>query len=452
MSKLLSKEAEDRLLKAARDVTSLVDDEGYKPTDAVVKVAEQYGLGPEMVKRVCEAHNAGRLTYQRETNHDILDKMASFDLASPEQAIVRLWPTNAESTIASKVAEKVSTAVDPCYSAPPAGPRPDHTKAVKIALAHPLPYTVEKTASAEPPQKSFSARYAEYCTEKKARQKLEYDYLNSRDEFQLSIQKIAGYFKQHQYNRLPYGAVAVNVPLMFGKEGSAILSYLESRHGLNQTKESADRKNPKHYCVDKTAEPYLSIEAAIKSAKATNNLMRLRDTADATIQKMAEDLGEAPVPTSAQPSRPLTVLGGQKEANWLTGMLGGSIPRAMFQQAQPASTQDLVRGYEDRLTDPDHENQLRTIRAKAMLTEFMSNDDIISGYDPNEVLNAYNAISQLAPRSSTQPAVIRPLLQKWLAQGGKIEPFEAAETANIENTITKNQNPEGVTQHGMSAK
>lgn len=446
MSKLLSKEAQDRLMNAARDVTTLVDDQGFGPTDAVVKVAEQYGLGPEMVKRVCEAYNAGRLTYQRETNHDILDKMASFDLASPERAINKLWPADTQKAVADKIAAVQSTVVSSVYSTAPVGPRPDDARAVKTALSNPLPYT-EKLASAEPAPKTFADRYDEFLTEKKARQKLEYEFLTSKDEFQLSVQKIAGYFKQHLHDRLPYGAIAVNVPLMFGKEGAAILGYLESRHGLNRIKEAADRKNPKHYCVDKSAEPYRSFATAIKAAEDTNKLMRLRAESDATVHKLAQAVGEAPAdPVEV---KPLSVLGGQKEANWLTGAIAGMAGKSLTGSLpQPTSTADLVRNYEAQLTDPDHENQLRTIRAKAMLTDFMANDDIISGYDPNEVMGAYNAISQLAPRSSTQPAVIRPLLQKWLAQGGKIEPFEAAETANIENTITKNENPAGGVLHG----
>jgi hypothetical protein len=73
-----------------------------------------------------------------------------------------------------------------------------------------------------------------------------------------------------------------------------------------------------------------------------------------------------------------------------------------------------------------------------MIQDFMLNDEVISGYDPDEVISAYNEISELSPRSSVQPAIIRPLLRKHLTQGA-IEPFEAAEMADIETKLMKNQ-------------
>ncbi len=438
MTKLLSKEAEDRLLKAARDVTTLVDDEGHSPTDAAVKVAQQYGLGPEMVKRVCEAYNAGRLTYQRESHHDILDKMASFELASPERAISILYPTSALDSLKQKSAAARDAVVSAIYDHAPSGPRLDDVVAHRQYLDSIREPAVKAAAAPEATQ-TYSQKYAAYTKAGADRQLLELEYLESKDAFQYHVQRVAGYFKQASYDRLPYGAVAANAVLMFGTPGEAILGYLESRHGLNRIKEAADRKNPKHYCVDRTLEPYCSFGAAIKAAEETNRLQRLRIESDAALHKMAQAVGEAPAPAE-EPKQEVKSVLSKKSNNLIMGALGGMMQNSLRGAApQPKTTQDLVKDYEGQLTDPDHEDKLRTIRAKAMLTDFMANDDVISGYDPNEILEAYNSISQLAPRTSTQPAVIRPLLQKWLAQGGKIEPFEAAETANIENTIAKNQ-------------
>ena len=94
----------------------------------------------------------------------------------------------------------------------------------------------------------------------------------------------------------------------------------------------------------------------------------------------------------------------------------------------------------DILGDPDHENEIRRIQAQTMLSGMMANDDVISGHDPDEVLEAYNEVSRLSPRSATQPALVRPWLRKRLSQGA-VEPFEAAEMANVEKTITQTQTP-----------
>jgi hypothetical protein len=115
------------------------------------------------------------------------------------------------------------------------------------------------------------------------------------------------------------------------------------------------------------------------------------------------------------------------------GTAGGNVVR---QAVQPRPTGELVSEMEQSLSDPVHENILRAIQAKAELSDFLANDDVISGYDPEEVIRAYNEIARLSPRSATQPAVIRPLLEKRLTQG-RMEPFEAAEMANIEKTISE---------------
>ena len=86
------------------------------------------------------------------------------------------------------------------------------------------------------------------------------------------------------------------------------------------------------------------------------------------------------------------------------------------------------------LGSPDHENELRKIRAQVMLAEMMSDsENPISGHDPEEVLAAYNDLAQLAPRIAEQPAAVQPLLAKRLA--GNVEPFEVKEIGDIEKTL-----------------
>jgi hypothetical protein len=87
------------------------------------------------------------------------------------------------------------------------------------------------------------------------------------------------------------------------------------------------------------------------------------------------------------------------------------------------------------LGSPDHENELRKIRAQVMLSEMMTDsDNPISGHDPEDVLEAYNDIAQFAPRVSEQPAAIQPLLAKRLA--GNVEPFEVKEMGDIEKALS----------------
>jgi len=63
----------------------------------------------------------------------------------------------------------------------------------------------------------------------------------------------------------------------------------------------------------------------------------------------------------------------------------------------------------------------------------------ISGYEPDEVLSAYNELAQIAPRAAGQPAALQPLLAKRLA--GNVEPFEVQEITNLEKGLRESKEP-----------
>lgn len=91
--------------------------------------------------------------------------------------------------------------------------------------------------------------------------------------------------------------------------------------------------------------------------------------------------------------------------------------------------------------DPQHEAKLDSIKTKAMLNDFLSNDPILSSYDPEEVTNVYNQIAVLAPAASRQPALMRGLLRKSIQQGGVIEPFEVQQLTQMERAFRGEQPP-----------
>ena len=100
------------------------------------------------------------------------------------------------------------------------------------------------------------------------------------------------------------------------------------------------------------------------------------------------------------------------------------------------SRKQEIQAMEDDLSSPDHENELRKIRAQVMLSNMLSDpENPISGHDPEEVLEAYNELAQLAPRAAAQPAAMQPLLAKRLA--GNVEPFEVREIGDIEKTLAQ---------------
>jgi len=150
-------------------------------------------------------------------------------------------------------------------------------------------------------------------------------------------------------------------------------------------------------------------------------------------EKAAEDPGEWSL---------LGKVDAVKQASMLGGAIGGGLfagSKNMLQDAaQGPDTEDLVSARIRDLEDPDHEAELRQIQTQAMLADLMANDEVIGGADPQQVADAYNEISALAPRASGQPMAVRALLRRHLQ--GNIEPFEVADTAKLESSIMGTEN------------
>ncbi len=75
-----------------------------------------------------------------------------------------------------------------------------------------------------------------------------------------------------------------------------------------------------------------------------------------------------------------------------------------------------------------------------MLNQMMTDkQDPISGHDPDTVIDAFNSISDLAPRVADHPAAVGPLLRRKLQ--GNVQPFEAKELAELEKTVRQTNEP-----------
>ncbi|MHC4428988.1 MAG: hypothetical protein ACYS0D_10370 [Planctomycetota bacterium] len=115
--------------------------------------------------------------------------------------------------------------------------------------------------------------------------------------------------------------------------------------------------------------------------------------------------------------------------------VGGMVGQQLGKAVSPTGPESLKEETVGELFDPEHEAELTKIKTQAMMSDFMSNDPVISTYDPDEVTDAYNQVVQMAPRSAQQPAVMRGLLRKMLQQQDAMEPFEAEQVVKIEKTM-----------------
>lgn len=436
--KSLSKEAEAQILNAIRDVVAEVA-AGATPTAAVVKTAEAHRLPAGFVPLVCQAYNTGRQTQQREGHDDILGKTAEFALADTQAALAELYP----SVIDTPAEKAQKTAVDSAYRRPP-------PKVVVKAAAGGL--WTDKTMPAPYPTDPADDQRRSTAAAQRAKQAYDKACLklaHAREQFTVKLGGLTRYFRKTALDRIGWADFTTNAKSLFPAEAPSLLGYVDKTLGMHKRARSEVRDRfQTRELFDRDAEPYALLEGCLKAAAAVQE-------AQTAVDKLQPVKRAAQAP--AAPAVELNVLGlpvrevPSKEGSFLEFAVGSGVGKGLSDLLSGAGGKPTSKLLEDKameLEDPNHDAELRSVQARAMMADFMANDPTISGFDPDEVTNAYNEIAQVSPRASTQPALMRPLLRKRLSAGG-IEPFEANEIANLEKTLGAVQAPRSPRSMGV---
>jgi len=431
----ISKQTEDKLLSALQKISALVDS-GVAPEDAIMAVSKEASLTPGLIRLTCHAYNTGQFEAQRKSASTAEDKLAEFAVADAERIISRMYPS-----IASEKGAEVSTD----YAMPPVWTASENDKRRRQLAEMELPALGKK---AEPLQPSSMQRmekaYNKYLTAKRAVEELRYQASAARDALLQKVAELGSYFKQMPNAHLPFDEVAGNVSLFRGSLGRSLMDVISTRSGI-KTASHAKASGIANW----SKAPYATVDEAIAAA----NKMLDAQAAHIKASEALSGAEEALRPFGCRQEvriLPQPV----KAGSFLTGALTGLAGRSLL--GQPSTLQVPVKTPEEgveeqwlQLENPAHDSEIRKIRTQAMLQDFMANDDVISGYDPDEVMTAYNELSQLAPRAAVQPAIMRPLLRRRLQ--GHMEPFEAGEAATIEKTLTQTMTPTPRTQRMLDA-
>lgn len=407
----LSSESERQILGAIRQICDGEAD-GLHPTQAAIKVAKDLGLTRHFIELVGRGYNSGAAIHQRESNSSALSKFASLPLVDVAEVIEACYPSHVQTP-----AQKAAASVDACYAAPPRLREPVEplVKAASIPL---MTHTPERL---DPVRDAYWQRQRYERELQTAREK----YAASQERLLEGLAKLASWLHVNPHRG---GEVAQVAQLRFGKAGEAVLDCVrfELRHDKVAWASPAEPTR-----VDWQAVPYNHLADCVRLASDVIDQSRTYRALEAELTPKIANWAAAFKPPVEK----------SKYASFLGSMMGSGVARWIGDSmATPKETSDLVGDTANELDDPVHQNELRKIQAQTMLHDLMNHDEVISGYEPDEVLGAYNELASLSPRSSTQMAIVRPLLRKRLTQGA-MEPFEAAEMANIEKTLSQSRNP-----------
>lgn len=403
--KRLSAEDEKLLLEAVEKSSALVESGTVSdPTEALAKVARELRLTPDFVKLVGYAYNAGATAEQRLRHRDILDKMATIPLANVDKAIRLLydpdWPAKQAAPRANPAdywipwdLVKGSAYVDR-----------DRVKAesqLRKAAQH-YRQTLRKPACASAPPREDPYKTARWC---KGQEDLWRSICSVSSELSKSI--AAGDCTVEQYKEAmgryygEAGRLAAETVVR-----AASLPDFWLKH-FKRARWDVSRLGLSHPLIKGSAE---IIDLASKVVRGRGCVQPKNGH-----RKRSNVLNLATA----------GVLAGQ----WGQMRRGGQVKL-------PLDT-ELIR---DKVDSPKVRMNERRIRNQALLYNMMANDEVISQYQPEEVVAAYNEIAQLFPRASSQPAMMRALLRKRLSQGAA-EPFESAQAAKVESHLWKRTAP-----------
>lgn len=492
MPDTISSREETEIMNAIKSAGALVE-AGSSPNDAVEKIARAQNFGPGKIRLMGQAYNTGQqLAQWRDSKTSILNKLASFELCDPQQVIDRI----------SGVTVEKKASVDAEYSKPPTWLVTQPTRE-KTAAAYKLPTTEKQAYVAEPVERVERAFGAIQRT-KQAADEARLQATKSVNAVRTKVAALVAYFQQpvrlpfktvEAAARTYYGAgvpmlmdmvyrearltekransmdllmAAIDhevAPFTLIKAAIDLAAVAHQRQkiaaDLQATIETTRTEQLRPFVRADTAVPPAPVSVVEKKAASIFAVKQAMGIGTEIAAIAAGDiLAHKAVEPGSEEDDPYGDIAGLEEEidtvrrqaasprlsfqkRGFLGMgvgaaIGSSLGRTM--SSLPKPKEDLINDDWMKLEDPEHENDLRKIRAHAMINQLMTDpDDPISGHDPDRVLSAYNEISSATPRLAENIAMLRPALRKRLE--GHQEPFEAKELLDIEHGLARTKLP-----------
>jgi hypothetical protein len=436
----LSEASEQRISSALSKVAELIED-GETPTDAITKIASQEQLPAGQVRLMVRAFNTGRSLEHLRAHDTLEEKAASFELADASEILEQLYPSKIKT--AAEIHRE--TVVSDDYSKSSDGWLTRYNKSnkavsmTKAAAAKVTPYPTL------PSKRPFS----EINELRKQAEAVRLDANRCAYAVVQTMDKVAEYFRNTTAEPLPI--VTENAAAVYGRRVHRLMEKVSTDKTVSKMWKHQDRYKNAIGPVDWTREPYNLVKAALDAvdqfAAAQENL---NDAEVVHSEKRAEvlrpfrgDLPIKPIYGSAW------TLGSEKQA------LGGfardvgamSLANAVAEFATKrmgteSDKNEMMQDSMNELADPAHEDKLRAIRQQALVHELMAGDPVISGYNYNDVIQAHNHLSEVAPKAMQNRVMAQTMLRKYLEQGQNMDMFDSTQLLEANNKLNDRDMPE----------
>ncbi len=425
----MSKDEERRIMSALQSSVSLVNG-GMHPNDAITKIASEYQFGPAVVQRMVEAMNVSKtLSHMKQASGPA--RADSFPLADASTILESLYPSEVIAPSTKQAAAYI----------PPELMKAETRSFMKVARVT-TPLTFAKKAT------EYSQDSEIVATKLSGKRRgLMAKAAAARCEYRIAFDQVldlameaSEYFKT--IGTVPFGEVEKRAYAEYGEMGLKVMDIIQLRGGL-RVKRATYSERPR-VIFDRNQTPYDMIADLTEAALTMHK--RAEDAVDAEFEF---DAFEKHSKRDISPDQTLTdILAGDGILDFTKAAIDmgtvaavGGMHALGLKEPNPEAARRTALA---DVIDPEHESAMNSAKVKAMLNDFVSNDPILSSYEPTELTGAYNHIAQLAPNVAMQPTVMRGMLRKMLQQGGVMEPFEAHQVSEIEKRLSGLQGSTGL--------
>ncbi len=392
----VSNDNEARLAKVVQQTIELTN-AGTDPTEALAKVAAAHDLGSEFIKRAAELYNASRTIAHIKANTGE-DRAESFPLAVADTAKARC-----------AILHKKEAAIDPGegvfgdYMALPEAPTVEKAAAAPSANVQ---YLRLRRTGSEPRRALAEAAVAKTASELTRQHAL----AAAADALRRAgaIEKVAEAM-HHTY----------------GETGRLILAVAaeEACRSLPTREKVASSA---FTLADPAVAPYAELFALLEASE--NYAQKRAEYLACEAELAAHERTYADFRKSAflDAAAPMTYA-----ASAIPGLIAAP---------KPADPNKELEKLLDLASDPMHEAEVDALDTEVALNELMASDPVIGQYDDDDVIQAYNELSRLAPRAVRQPSVLRATLRKYLESGPtadarNMEMYEADQLLGMEQRM-----------------
>lgn len=415
-------------LQSAIDKIADYCGEGLSPNDAIVKAAQDLRLTKDMLPILVNAFNVGATAEHWAAGNSVKEKTASFPIADIHEIRSRLYPEKVKSASAARYTDQ-----DPLRSM---SARQLFGEDALSCYRPALP-AMQKSASAPTADQLHKSAQDVRAAAERAEKESSSAYNQAMLKLEAGLNKLASIVRSPS---MPgFEVLKKTAETVYGPSGALVMDELKrmdpsvTREKLTKVSSALRTDSPFYQTLGDVVRQLPVCQAAgSRKAAVLSKCAHVRKQLDK--QWMTSVYGSAM-------QRSIRRAGMNKSA-WIWEIPGDS-PKTMSRLEDmllPEAAGSTLNefGILEALADSAHTAELDGIRAKSILTDLINTDSALRTYPPEEVVEAYNELMEIAPHLAGKKMAIRQALREYMATEsldlnslGQIAKLEADTSADI---------------------